>query len=142
MIINKTKKTEKNSSIEQKALKKASEGKFEDNPKLVKLCLYFVIVNQGQSSIICKLLQNNGASCCFIQSGEGTVSSDVANILGLSHNGKDIIISIVSKEYIPDIDTVLKAQFKTSKKNKGVAFTIDLNTLMGVRIYSFLVHDI
>ena len=57
-------------------------------------------------------------------------------------NRKEIIYSLIREEYIPEIKRELEAYFAASKKNACVAFTINLDSIVGVKIYKFLTQTI
>ena len=115
---------------------------FEDRPDLKKLTFYVIIVNFGQGNNIIRLLKNNHSSAQFTQSGEGTATKQIRAILSIEENRKEIIYSLVREEYVPEIKRELEAYFAASKKNAGVAFTIDLESIVGVKLYKFLTQTV
>ena len=128
----------------KKDVKKPEEVKeaFENRPDLKKLSFYVVIVNLGQGDNIIRLLKNNHSSAQFTQFGEGTATKQIKTILSIEESKKEIIYSLVRTEYVPEIKREIDAYFVASKKNAGVAFTIDLDSIVGVKIYKFLSQTI
>ena len=128
----------------KKENKKPEEVKepFEKRPGLKKLCFYIIVVNFGQGANIIRLLKNNHSSAQFTQIGEGTASKQIRTILAIEENRKEIIYSLVREDFVPDIKRELEAYFAASKKNAGVAFTIDLDSIVGVKIYKFLTQTV
>ena len=117
----------------------AKENKpFEKQKDLKKLVLYTVIVNYGQGDNILRIFKRNKSSAQFIASGEGTASKRVLDILSIEDDRKEIIYSIVAEDAIEDIKTEIDAYFAINKHNSGIAYTISLSTVMGVKIYKFL----
>lgn len=141
------KKTTSNASpkISTRVTKKLSElrkDSFEKRNDLQHLLFYVIIVNYGQSDNIIKLLKNNHSSVQFVQVGEGTATKQVRSILNIEDNSKEIIYSIISDEYVEEVKKELDAYFVSSKRNAGIAFTIELSTLIGVKMYKFLTQTV
>lgn len=127
-----------------KSTRKVSEIResFEKRDDIKKMVFYMIIVNRGQSGNIIKLLKANHSSAQFVQIGEGTATKQVRSILNIEDNSKEIIYSFMREEYVDDFKTELDAYFASSKRNAGIAFTIDLSTIMGVKIYKFLTQTV
>ena len=138
-------KVEKKKPVKRVTKKQPSEPTkeaFEDRPDLKKLVFYMIIVNFGQGDNIIRLLKNNHSSAQFTQTGEGTATKQIRAILSIEENRKEIIYSLIREEYVPDIKRELEAYFAASKKNAGVAFTIDLDSIVGVKLYKFLTQTV
>lgn len=114
------------------------EKKFEERDDLKKMFMYVVIVPFGQGENIIRLFKNNRSSAQFIRVGEGTANKEIRDILSIDDMRKEIVYSIMAEEYIEDFKKELEAYFAASKKNAGVGFTIELNSLVGVKVYKFL----
>lgn len=115
---------------------------FEERPDLKKLKFYIIIVNYGQGQNIIKLLKANHSSAQFVQYGEGTATKQVRSILSIQDNRKEIIYSFMREDLVNDFKKDLDAYFASSKKNAGVGFTIELNTIVGVKLYKFLTQTV
>ena len=111
---------------------------FESRNDIKKLSIFITIVPQNLANPIIKIFQSVGSSAQFVQRGEGTATKQLRDILGIENNGKDIVISIVTKDSIPEAKIELEAFFAASKKNKGIAFTIPMTSVAGVKVYQFL----
>ena len=124
--------------------KKTEEKKqpFEERPDLKKLKFYIIIVNYGQGQNIVKLLKANHASAHFVQFGEGTATKQVRNILASEDNRKEIVYSFLREDLVNDFKKDLDAYFASSKRNAGVGFTIELDTIVGVKLYKFLTQTV
>ena len=134
------KKVKKNASEAHK--KVAKESKFEDRLDLKKLFLYTIIVPRGQGGNVIRILRTNHSSAQFYQMGEGTASSKIREILDIEDTKKDIVYSIVSGEAVKEIKRELDAYFIASKRNRGIAYTIPLTALVGVKMYKFLTQTV
>ena len=122
--------------------KKKEYTPFEERNELKKLVFYVVIVNFGQGDNIIRLLKANHCSASFVQSGEGTATSRVRDILNIDDNRKEIIFSLIREDYISDFQKELEAFFAASRRNKGVGFAIDLDSIMGVKLYKFFTQTV
>ena len=122
--------------------KNSTHPPFETREDLKRLHLYVIIVNHGQGDNILRILKRNKSSAQFVLMGEGTASKAVLDILAIEDNRKEIIYSIVSEDAIEDIKREIDAYFAVSKRNAGIAFTINLTSVVGVKIYKFLTQTV
>lgn len=118
--------------------KEKQETSFSERKDLKKLSLYFVIVNRGQAQAVTKLMDTIGISCEFVQRGTGTATRQVRDILGIEDNDKDIIYAIVAEDKIPEISREMSAYFASSKRTRGIGFSVPMESIISVRMYSFL----
>ncbi len=114
----------------------------ESREDLVKPYVYVTIVDEGVGQSIIKLCQSLKVSAQFLQKGQGTANKQIRDILGIEDNKKEIIFSLVREDLIPDLKKELEAFFLSSKKNKGIGFSIKMDSLIGVRLYHFLTHTV
>jgi len=129
----------KNNKTPVKVVKKT---KFEDREDLKKLVLYMIIVNFGQSDTIIHLLKDNHSSAQYVKVGEGTANKEIKNILGIEDTRKEIVLSLIREDYVEDLKKELEAYFASNKKNRGVAFTLDVSSMVGVKIYKFFTQTV
>ena len=107
-----------------------------------KLSMFITIVNRGQGNFVLKLFESEGANAQFVQYGEGTAQKEIRDILGIEDNSKEIIISLISQDKIDSAKKELEAFFKVSKRNRGIGFSIPMTSLIGMKIYHFLVDTL
>ena len=124
------------------ARKKKDVSLIENSVNLKKLSLYISIVNYGQSDSIIKIFQRYNSSLQFVQNGTGTAVKAVRDILGLEDNRKEVVFAFVSDEVLNELKDELDAYFYSSKKNRGIAFSISLNSIIGAKLYHFLSNTI
>ena len=132
---------------EKKKVKKATKKEeeytpFEKRDDLKKLVFYIVIVNYGQGDNVIRLFKNRGSTAQFVQMGEGTANSKVKEILNIEDTRKEIVTSIVREDRVKEIKDELEAYFAASSKNRGVGFTVELGSIVGVKIYKFFTQTI
>ena len=120
--------------------KPKKEIPYEDRKDITikKLFLHVTIVPGGQGQTINKLFKNLGVACQFTQRGRGTANKKIRDILGIEDNHKDLVFSLIPENLIPKVNTELEVFFAASEKNKGIGFTIQLDSIISVRVYNFL----
>lgn len=104
-----------------------------------KLLVFISIVNRGQGSYVLKLMENEGANAQFVQRGEGTAKKEIRDILGIDDNTKEVIFSIISNDKVENAKRELDAFFHVNKKNRGIGFSIPMTSIIGMKVYQFLV---
>lgn len=114
----------------------------EEKPNLKKLGLYLAIVPYGQSENVIRIFQRYNSSMQFVQNGTGTAIKEVRDILGLEDNSKEIVFAFIQLEKAEEIRKELDAYFVSSKKNAGIAFTVNINSMIGAKLYHFLSQTI
>lgn len=120
----------------------AENAPFEKRKDIKKLLWYTVIVSRGQGENIARLLKENKCSAVYMQIGEGTANSEIRGILGVEDTKKDIIYSLVREDYIQDIKREIDIYFAANKRNRGIAYTIKLNSIVGVKLYKFFTQTV
>lgn len=106
--------------------------------ELKKLVMHITIVPSEQGPTINKLFKTLGVACQFTQRGRGTATKKVREILGVEDNHKELIFCLVPEELVETMNKELEAFFEVSPKNKGIAFTVPLQSIISVRVYNFL----
>ncbi|MCQ2742547.1 MAG: hypothetical protein MJ239_04535 [Bacilli bacterium] len=126
------------------AKKKEEQAKqpFEKRGDIKKLVVYVTIVNYGQGDAVLRLFKNSGTSAQISQLGHGTAGKSMREVLGIVDDRKEIIFSMVKEESVPELKQEIEAFFLASKKNRGIAFTIPLTSLVGIKLYHFFTNTI
>ncbi len=105
-----------------------------------KLLLFITIVTSGHGSHITRMFEKVGVSAQFVQSGEGTATKEINNLLGIEDVDKDIVVSFITEDKIPLIRQDLSEYFSSNKRNRGIGMAIQLSSVIGVRVYQFLAN--
>lgn len=126
----------------EKVMKKVDKPAFESRPDLKKLVFYIVIVPRGHADNILRIFKTTKSSFQLVQFGDGTATSEFKSILGVEGNEKDLVYSLVREDVVPEIKRELDNYFDSNKRNGGIAFTINVKTLIGVRIYKYLTQTV
>ena len=141
----KPQKVEKAPEAEKPVKKEVVEEErpaFETRDDIRRLVLYTIIVPRGQGDNIIRILKANKSSAQFLQYGEGTANNAIREILGIEDTKKDIVYSIVREDLVKDIKREIDVYFVASKRNKGIAYTIPLKAIVGVKMYKFLTQTV
>ena len=120
--------------------KKTPEKTSLNNLVQKKLLLFVTIVSSGHGRDITRLFEKHGVSAQFVQSGEGTASKEIYNLLGVEEVDKEIIFSFVTEDQISDVKKDLSEYFTLNKRNRGIGMAIKLSSIIGVRVYQFLAN--
>lgn len=122
--------------------KKQKQQSYEATNEIKKLSVFVTIVNHGLLGPVMKIMQNAGVSAQFVQTGSGTATDEVLDILGIEDRRKNVILSLISQENIPNLKSELSAFFAINKRNKGIGFSIPLTSIIGIKVYQFLANAI
>lgn len=118
--------------------KKTPPKKFEETKNLDKLYVFFTIVNSGIGSNIVSIFEDMGSSVSIIHSGMGTATEQIRNALHIVDNKKEVVISIIRESRLDDVEKEIAAFFMAAKRNKGISFAVQMDSIQGVRVYKFL----
>ena len=111
------------------------------NPNIKKLKVLITIVNRSKALFYTDLLEQYEINMQMTLYGNGTANSEMLGLLGLVETEKAVIMSIVREDKIKDIKMVLTEKFDKVKDGKGIAYTIPMQSIIGVSIYQFLANN-
>lgn len=94
------------------------------------LCL---IVNESYGSRVLKEAKKLGIVGGTVFYGEGTVRSSLLNMLGLEEVRREVVFLLTTSEKATEAIDHLDNKFQLDKPNHGIAFTVPLSHLSGVR---------
>lgn len=106
-----------------------------------KLKLLITIVNKSKATFFIDLLEQFEVNMQMVIAGKGTANSEMLSLLGLVESDKAVILSIVREDKISDVLETLKEKFDKVKHGKGIAYTISMQSVIGVSIYQFLSNN-
>lgn len=124
--------------------KKNMKSNKENKPstlKLKKLKLLVTVVDRSKTLFYVDLLEQFEVNMQTVLLGKGTATSETLHYLGLSETEKTVILSFVREDRIKEIMQVLQEKFEKVKNGKGIAYTIPLQSVIGVAIYQFLSNN-
>lgn len=85
-----------------------------------------VIANPKLGAKVTQLFFDNNLPIHYTMHGEGTVSSEMMDILGMVSVDKQIILGIMPKCYADDMLHKLRRELKFGVPNSGIAYTLPL----------------
>ena len=103
-----------------------------------KLMLLFTVVSKEKTEFYQDLISGFEVNMQMVLSAHGTLPANKLALLGLNDSEKSVIISVIKRERIPAVTEVLEEKFRTVKGGKGIAYTVPMNSVIGVAIYQFL----
>ena len=106
-----------------------------------KLKLLFTVVDRSKTLFYCDLLEQFEVNVQMILYGKGTANSQMLDLLGLAESDKSVIISYVREDKVKDALETLNEKFYKVKNGKGIAFTVPLDSIIGVATYQLLSND-
>lgn len=106
------------------------------------LSLLTVICNHGFSDVYIEFLQSLEVNLQLTILGNGTVTDEIKNILGFNEIKKDVVFAIIKNERLDEAFNYIETRFKLSPKHRGIAFSIKLNSLVGVSVYKILSNTV
>ncbi|MDO5725507.1 MAG: P-II family nitrogen regulator [Tissierellia bacterium] len=98
--------------------------------------LAMFIVDSNKAPRLTKYLREIKAPGWTAFLGEGTAKSGLLRTLGLADLRKEIIITISNSKTIESICQKVSEKFNFDKPNAGIAFTIALENVFGIRNYN------
>ena len=111
------------------------------NPGIKKLKLLVTIVNRSKATYYVDLLEQFEVNLQLVLYGKGTANSEMRDLLGIVETDKVILFSFVREDKVQDVLETLKEKFEKIKNGKGIAYTIPMNSIIGVSIYQFLSNN-
>ena len=106
-----------------------------------KLKLLFTIVDRSKTLFYVDLLEQFEVNVQMVLYGRGTANSQMLDLLGLAESEKSVIVSCVREDKVKETLETLEEKFHKVKNGKGVAFTVSLDSIIGVSMYQLLSND-
>ena len=106
-----------------------------------KLKLLITVVNRSKTLFYTDLLEQFEINVQMVLYGKGTANSQMLALLGLAESDKAIILSYIREDKIKETLEVLSEKFNKVKHGNGIAFTVALDSIIGVSAYQLLSND-
>ena len=121
--------------------KSTIDNKKTVNSSIKKLKILITVVNRSKSIYYLDLLEQFEINMQTVIYGRGTADKELFSMLNIDENEKAILLSVVREDHIPEVLDTLGEKFNKIKNGKGIAFTIPMQSLIGVSIYQFLSNN-
>jgi len=111
---------------------------YDKSHSVAPMRLLVVIVKHHYDKEIVDILHKHEVSLIFITHGRGTVTKEFYDVLGLSDVRKDIVFGVVKTENMEAVKGEIAAFYHEKKHAKGIAFAINISSVIGLSIYKYL----
>lgn len=123
----------------KKTATKSTAKKQTSNVHKIKILV--TVVDKSKSIFYVDLLEQFEVNVQMVLYGRGTANSQMLDLLGINEIDKAVIFSFIREDKIKDAMETLNEKFKTVKNGKGIAYTIALDSIIGVSMYQLLSND-
>lgn len=106
-----------------------------------KLELLITVVDRSKTLFYVDILEQFEVNVQMVLYGKGTASSQMLDLLGIAESEKSVIISYIREDKVKDALDTLYEKFHKVKNGKGIAFTVALDSIVGVATYQLLSND-
>lgn len=106
-----------------------------------KLKILITIIDRSKALFYVDLLEQYEVNVQMVMYGKGTANSEMLDLLGLSESNKAVIISCIREDKVKDALDTLNEKFHKVKNGKGIAYTIPMDSIIGVSMYQLLSND-
>ncbi len=106
-----------------------------------KLKILVTVVDRSKALFYVDLLEQFEVNVQMVSYGRGTANSQMLYLLGLAETEKAIIISHIREDKVKEALLTLDEKFHKVKNGKGIAFTVPLDSIIGVSMYQLLSND-
>ena len=127
---------------EKKETKKVTTPKVKKQVSDVKkLKMLITVVDRSKALFYVDLLEQFEVNVQMVIYGRGTANSEMLNLLGIAESDKAVIMSYIREDKVKETLDTLNEKFHKVKNGKGIAYTISLDSIIGVSMYQLLSND-
>ncbi len=108
---------------------------------LRKLKLLITVIDRSKTLFYVDLLEQFEVNVQMVLYGRGTANSQLRDLLGLAESDKSAILSWIREDRVKEILETLDEKFHKVKNGKGIAYTVSLDSIIGVSMYQLLSND-
>ena len=106
-----------------------------------KLKILITVVDRSKTMFYEDLLEQFEVNVQMILYGHGTANTQMLQLLGAVESEKSVIISFIREDKVKEALDTLSEKFKKVKNGKGIAYTIAMDSIIGVAMYQLLSND-
>jgi hypothetical protein len=106
-----------------------------------RLKLLITVVDRSKALFYLDLLEGFEVNVQMVLYGRGTASSQMLDLLSIAESDKAVIISYIREDKVKGALETLDDKFQRVKNGKGIAYTIALDSIIGVSMYQLLSND-
>ena len=130
--------------LKAKTISKSVRREGEDKKQVSnvrKLIMLITVVDRSKTLFYQDLLEQFEINVQMTLYGRGTANSQMLDLLGPAESDKSVIISYVREDRVKEALEMLDEKFNKVKNGKGIAFTVALDSVIGVATYQLLSND-
>lgn len=94
-----------------------------------RMKIMMTIVNRGDGIALSRLYEQNGVPLHLQIAAEGTATSEILSMLGLTHKEKDLLLSFAPEKSIENLLALLSDDYRGILSVRGLAFSMRLQAL-------------
>lgn len=106
-----------------------------------KLKILVTVVDRSKTLFYVDLLEQFEVNVQMVIYGKGTANTQMLALLELIESDKSVIISYIREDRVKDALDTLEEKFHKVKNGKGIAYTVSLDSIIGVSMYQLLSND-
>lgn len=106
-----------------------------------KIKMLITVIDRSKTLFYLDLLEQFEVNVQMVLYGKGTANSEMLNVLGLVESDKSVILSYIKEDKVKEALDILNEKFNKVKNGKGIAYTIPLDSIIGVSMYQLLSND-
>lgn len=110
----------------------------EKYPVIKKVKFLIVILGRGKGEAATEILRESGVTYNMIAHANFTSGSDIIGVLGLSNQERDMILSVVTEDKVPNIMQKLLYKLDLDEPGNGIAFTIPIVGVSGPKALRYI----
>ena len=124
----------------KKVVAKSTQEKKEVS-EVKKLKILITVIDRSKTLFYIDLLEQFEVNVQMVIYGKGTANTEMLDLLGIVESDKSIIMSYIREDKIKDALETLNEKFHKVKNGKGIAYTIPMDSIIGVSMYQLLSND-
>ena len=124
--------------METKKKKKALASPKDELEAPKKLLILVSIVERSKADFYISALEGFDVNLQTVFYAKGTAPTEMRRYFGIVDNGKAVILSVVRESRVKQILAAYEDKYFKTKNGKGIAFTIPIESTIGVMVYRFL----
>ncbi len=125
----------------RKLRKKSEVAATKSTAGVEKLLLLVTVVGRNKGEYYADLLQSFEVNMQLSVPAQGTASPNMLGLLGLSDTDKTVLFGVIREGKVKAALSTLDEKFRSIKGGKGIAFTVQLSSLIGTLLYGFLSNN-
>ncbi|MDD4564009.1 MAG: hypothetical protein PHE79_00770 [Eubacteriales bacterium] len=108
------------------------------HPAMKKIKLLIAILDRGKGEEAAAILRESGVTFNIIANANCASGSDIISFLGLSSQERDMVLSVVTEDKVPNVMQKLLYKLDLDESGNGMVFTIPIAGVSGPRALRYM----